>query len=235
METEAKLPEVSGEEVHKEVQQLNDDELSLTPKGKENEQEESVDALKARLAKAEQERENYKKGMLKYKKQSRNVRSERENDEENEESDTNDEESVEVEDTGQTANTDDVTKVAREAAMGAIEQQNERLAMSQFAQKYPGLKNPKAWNEVVANYIPRSGKATVDSIVMDLEAALHTTQFYGGGRVAGNDVRVARDFGAVSRSHTSPSQHKQTGLSESTLKMASKFGYTEKDFEGLDD
>lgn len=176
-----------------------EDELSLeAPKANEVE---TVESLKARLAKAEEERENYKKGMLKYKSKTKG-----------EVVDEDEDEDEEV----------DVKGVATQAATQVIEKANEKSAIAQFTNKYPALKDPKAWNEVLLNYNPKNGKGSVDDIQKDLEAALMLAKHYGGGKVAEKEISL-NEYASVSRAGSNAYHDEGSTVKESTLSMAREF------------
>lgn len=174
-----------------------EEELSLSATA-----DDSVESLKARLAKAEGERENYKKGMLKYKSKSKDVVE----DEEEEESPTL-----------------DIQSIAVKAATGVIEKNNEKTAVSQFTEKYPALKDPILWRKVVENYSLKSGKGSVDSIKQDLEAALILAKHYGGGKVAEKEISL-NQYATVSVAGSIASHEPSNDLKDSTIEMGRYMG-----------
>jgi len=178
-----------------------EEELSLEVKPKED-----FDSLRARLAKAEEEREIYKRGMFKYK-----------NIAKGEEGDESEEQAQEEEPK------ENVREVALKVATEVLERNNERSAINQFTDKYPALKEPSVWAKVVANYTPRAGKGSVDSVKQDLEAALILAKHYGGGKVAEKEISLNR-YASVSYAG-SIAQHDDTPeLSETALGMARAMG-----------
>ncbi|MCX6822225.1 MAG: hypothetical protein NTW30_05625 [Candidatus Aenigmarchaeota archaeon] len=182
-----------------------EDELSLeAPKAGDND----IESLKARLAKAEEERENYKKGMLKYKSASKGNVGDEEGDE-----------AAEAEEKPQF----DVKSIAESAATGVIEKNNEKLAISQFTEKYPALKDPTVWAKVVENFNSKNGKGTVDSIKQDLEAALILAKHYGGGRVAEKEISL-NNFASVSYAGSIAPHSASSEVKDSTIEMGRMMG-----------
>lgn len=137
-------------------------------------EEETVDSLKAKLEKIETEKENYKTGLLKYKKLSLDKKEEKKEEEiEYPEWDENSKKFQE-----QTLN--QAEKKAEERAKTIVEKYNEKSAIAQFVKKNPELAEEKNWNEVIANYHPRSGKESPEDILNDLDEALIVTRYRNG-------------------------------------------------------
>jgi hypothetical protein len=173
-----------------------EEELSLeTPKVGE---EDTVDSLKARLAKAEEERENYKTGLLALKKKGTG------------------------EGEGETEEVD-VKAVAENAATGVIEKNNEKTAIAQFTEKYPALKEPSVWAKVVENYNSKAGKGSVDAVKQDLEAALILAKHYGGGKVAEKEISL-NQFASVSQAGSIAHHESSNNLPDSTIEMGRLMG-----------
>ena len=190
------------------------EELSLEPKG-----EETVESLKARLAKAEEERENYKRGMLKYK-----AENAKKDDEEEEDDSKGDKDNV------------DVAGIATQAATQTIEKANERQAINRFTNRYPALKDPDTWKKVIENYVPRAGKLTVESIESDLEAALILAKHYGGGKVAEKEVSLSK-YATVSVAGSIADRDPVSELSNSSIELGKSFGHSVEELQaaGKDD
>ena len=199
MDAELKIESVNSEENAQASKSL-EEELSL-----EKIQEESVDSLRAKLKKAEEERENYKTGMLKYKKQVKEVDSEED--------------------------VPNVSEVAEKAALSVIERNNERIAINRFTEKYPALRDPAKWREVIVNYSPRNGKESSESISKDLEAALMLAKHYGGGKVGGEEISLSA-MGTVSSTGSTVRRGSSDEMSEKTAEMGRRFNsspeYAEK-------
>ena len=181
-----------------------DEELGLeAPKAGE----ESIEALRARAEKAEQDRENYKKAFLKAKKGDVEEGEEEEED-----------------------NSLDVHNVATQAATQVIEKANERTAIEKFTSKYPALKDPNAWRKVVESLSANIDKSSVQTIEMELEAALAAAKVKGGGKVAEKEVSLNK-YASVSHagSYTSPDENVE--LSNQSIELGRNFGHTVEDLK----
>ena len=208
-EKEVKNGEATPVEEAQETKSL-EEELSLeAPKADEDDEE----TLQAKLTKAEADRDNYKKGMLKYKAATKGQVVEEE----------------EVED-----DKEDVKNVATQAATEVIEKTNEKNAINQFRSKYPALKDPKAWNEVVSNYNNKSGKGSVDDIINDLEAGLVLAKHYGGGKVAEKEITLS-DLAVVSNAGSNPRHEEGSQVKESTVEMGKSFRHDAEKLQNEDD
>lgn len=179
-----------------------EEEMSLSPKG-----EETVESLKARLAKVEEEKENYKKGLLSLKK-SKKVEGEEDEEDEEEES----------------GNTQEIKTIATQAATELMEKSNEKTAISQFTEKYPALKDPIVWAKVVENFNSKNGKGSVDSIKQDLEAALILAKHYGGGKIAEKEITLSNYASVSYAGSIAPHQNQQSLVNDSTIEMGRRFG-----------
>lgn len=177
------------------------EELTLETDSKEQETEEDT---AARLAKAEEERDNYKKGMLKWKKIATSETKVEEEKEETEEK------------------TVDVKGEATLAAQEVLYKSNEKSAINRFTDQYPALKDPAKWKEVILHYRPTSGKETAEDVIKDLEAALVLAKHYGGGKVKGEEINLS-ELGTVSSRGSMASQSKEPEISDSTVQMSERF------------
>ena len=187
-----------------------EDELSLSPKD-----DETVESLKARLAKAEEERNNYKTGLLKLKKSQK---------------EGSDEDGVDDEDIEDKKDDIDVQSVATNAALGVIEKSNEKTAISEFTQKYPALKDPVMWRKVIENYNPKSGKGSSRDILEDLEAALILAKYYGGGKIAEKEITLNK-FASVTPGGSSYRDSGSSEINDSTIQMGKMMGVSAEDLQ----
>ena len=165
-------------------------------------EEETVDSLKVKLAKVEAESENYKTGMLKYKKASKEV----------------------------VVDNDEIKNIAVEASNEVMEKSNEKSAIAQFTEKYPALKDPKAWQEVVSNYNPKAGKGSIESVKQDLEAALVLAKHYGGGKIAEKEVTL-NEYASVSHAGSIAPRTEDKKVEDSTIAMGKMFGNSAEKLE----
>jgi hypothetical protein len=192
------------------------------------------DWAKEKITKLETEKENYKKGMLKYKKYSL----------EPEKKDTEEikleEETPEWDDDSKKFQKQTLTKaekIAEERVRAIIEQNNEKAAISQFLSKNSGLEDK--WNDIVSNYSPKNGKDTIESILKDLDRALFLTK-YESGELTPKDskekesVSKLADMSTVSKT-TGKSIPKSSTLSQSAIKLAEKMRVDVKQLAQEDD
>jgi hypothetical protein len=186
-----------------------EEELSL-----EAPQAETIESLKAQLAKEREEKENYKKGMLAAKKAKPEV--------EEEEVEEEEDKSLEIKNYA--------TQAATEAATEVIERDNEKRAIFQFTDKYPALKDPSAWAKVVENYNSKAGKGSVESIKQDLEAALILAKHYGGGKVAEKEITL-NNYASVSYAGSIAPHQPSNTVSESAVEMGRSFGNSVEELE----
>jgi hypothetical protein len=182
-----------------------EEELSL-----EAPQAETVESLKARLAKAESDRDNYKTGLLAAKKSKPEA--------EEEEGEEEEDKSLEIK------------NYATQAATEVIERNNEKLAISQFTERYPALKDPSVWAKVVENYNSKAGKGSVESIKQDLEAALILAKHYGGGNVAEKEITL-NNYASVSYAGSIAPHIPSNTVSENAVEMGRAFGNSVEDLE----
>lgn len=141
------MEENKSEEV---VEETTTEEVDLTEK---------VKTLEEQLAKEQEEKENYKQGMLKYKEQAK-------------------EEPIWDEDS-QRFQKQTLTKaeqLAEEKARKTVEDFNEKAGIAKFREAHPDVD----MKEVLANYNPKNGKFSAESVVRDLERAYVLHQYDSG-------------------------------------------------------
>lgn len=165
----------SGESVAEETGQTETTELkeeaTEAPEAVKPEATEDVETLKDRLAKAEEEKENYKKGMFKYK----SLKKEEKKEEEIE--------YPEWDDTSkqfQKQTLSQAEKIAEKKTREIIESNNEKTAITQFVQKHPEMAKEGNWQELVANYNSNHSKDSVESYAKALEKAFVLTRYDRG-------------------------------------------------------
>jgi len=217
-------------------------------KSEDTKVEEDVDSLpswaKARLEKAESDKESYKKGMLKYEKKTKEFSlTEKEKKKEKVE----EEETPEWNETSkkfQKQTLDEARKIARKEATQSVEESNEKKAVSQFLKKNPELE--EKWDDIVSNYYPKNGKDTVDSIMKDLNRAHVLTLHESGdleklqseaskkGEKKGAAQAKLAELSSVSKT-TSKAVSKESGLSASAIAMAERMRVDPKEVAKEDD
>ena len=115
--------------------------------------------LEEQLAQEQEEKENYKQGMLKYKDQAK-------------EEPMWDEDSTKF----QKQTLSKAEQIADERSRKTVEDFNEKAGIAQFKDKHPDVDI----KGVLANYSPKNGKYSADSVARDLERALVLHQYDTG-------------------------------------------------------
>lgn len=173
-------------------------------------EEETLDSLpswaKTRLEKAESDRDNYKAATLSLKKEPEKKEEEQ----------------------------PDVKKIAEETAMAALDKRTEKDAISQFTSKYPALKDSTRWKEILANYVPRHGKSTVEEITRDLEGALVLANHYAGRNIS-DSKNLVEDVSTVGKKGSKADRGETSNLNESTIEMGKRFKHTPEQLAKEDD
>jgi hypothetical protein len=200
------------------------------PKLEEKAEVEDINALpewaKARLAKAESDKENYKKGMLKYKKFSLSKE---------EEPKTEEEEYPEWDEASKKFQKQTLSQ-AEKRAEAILEKANEKVAVSKFLSDHPEVKDQ--WDDVVANYLPKNGKETPEDIAKDLERALILTQ-YEKGTLGKSDApkkgkEKLAELSTIAKT-TAKNLPEGSTLSKGALNLAEKFRVDPKKLAQEDD
>lgn len=185
------------------------------PKPKVEEPQEDVEALKERLKKSEEEKENYKKGLLSAKKTLKTLEPEKEEEEEYPEWD-------ETSKKFQKQTLSEATKAAKTEAKEIVEKYNEKAAISSFIKDHPELEDDSKWQDIVSNYNPKHGKESIDDVKKDLERAYLLTR-YEKGELNQKDNKAAAqvaDKQAVSKITSKSVKDDGKTLSESALRLA---------------
>lgn len=142
--------------------------------------EETPEQLKEKLQKAEEERDNYKQGLLNRETELKALKSkEKETEEENEEKN---EEETQWDDASKKFQEETLVKsqkFAEEAATKVLEKKNDSTAQTEFRESHPEITDEK-WVDIVANYNPKNGKDSIKSVVKDLERAYVIYRFDKG-------------------------------------------------------
>lgn len=209
----------------------------------EVETEENIETLpdwaKARLAKLENDKENYKKGLLKYKKLTLTPEKEVVK-EEGEEYPEWDETSKKF----QKQTLDEAEKIAERKAQAIIEQANEKAAIAKFLAKNPAVQ--EHWDDIVSNYSPKNGKETISAVLKDLDRAYLLTRYEMGeldklqqeaskkGEKAGVAKAKLAELSSVSKT-TSKTVPEGKALSEGAIAMANQMRVDPKKLAQEDD
>jgi hypothetical protein len=233
------VPEASGQaETTEESSTVEEPETAAEPETENvqseevvKKEEESVEELKARLAKVEEEKENYKQMGLKYK----NLTLEKSEKEESTEGDDTEEEEYPDWDENskkfQKQTLAQAEKLAEAKAQQAIHKANEKTAIGEFVKNHPEA--AEKWNEVVSNYVPKAGKDSVQDILKDLDRAYVLTRYEKGelsnleneafkkGESKGKAESKLAELNSVSKT-TAKTVKGEGGLSAGALKLAEK-------------
>lgn len=136
----------------------------------EEPKEETLEEIRERLRKVEEDRDKYKERVLGFAKKKEHTLSPATSSEEEpkaEKQDRWDDDSLRF----QKQTLSEAEKIARETSKRYVEENNEKAAVSKFLSKYPDLSEDETWQEIVSNYHPKHGKGTVTSVMKDLERA----------------------------------------------------------------
>ena len=238
----------------KEVTEVTKDETKVETDvetvEKSEDTKEDIEALpqwaKDKLEKVESDKDNYKKGMLKYKGLTLDKKETKEatKDESEEEIYPDwDEDSKKF----QKQTLSKVEERATATAMSIIEKANEKAAIATFIGKNQELSDVDAWGEVVANYNPRNGKETQQDIINDLEEALVITRYRKGelgkseldaeerGRKKGQAESQVADLSSVAKTDSKTIEEDGNTVSDSALKMAERMRVDPEDLAKEDD
>lgn len=183
--------------------------LPETVEPKEEIQDPRIKELEEQLAKEQEEKENYKQGLLKYKKEAK------------EEEPVWDDDSQKF----QKQTLSRAEQLAEEKARKTVETFNEKAGIAKFQEKHPDADI----KEVLANYQPKNGKFSADSVERDLERAfvlhqydtgkLSTEESFQKGKKKGAAETKIADLNAVSKTTSKTAPQGET-VSEDAKEMA---------------
>lgn len=177
-----------------------------------------------KIKKEQEEKENYKKGLLSVKKKTltpEQPKKVEENVAEIEEYPDWDEASKMFQ--KQTLN--QAESIAERKAKEMFEKYNEKTGISKFIAEHKELSDDVKWNEVIINYTPKNGRDTVEGIMEDLNRAYILTQYEKGELNLPNknkDVKSGVANAQTISKTTSKSVSDGKTLSESARKLAQR-------------
>jgi hypothetical protein len=195
---------------------------------------------KEKMSKLEEERENYKQGMLKYKKHTLGAEEEVE--------ETKEEEYPDWDDTSKKFQKQTLTeaqKIAKEVATKEISKRNEQDAITQFLNTHPEAEDK--WDDIVSNYTAKSGKDSVNSVLKDLNKAYVVTRYESGelekmkeeatkkGEAKGVAKAKLAELSSVSKTTSKVADKGSNALSPGALKLAEKMRVDPKKLAEEDD
>ena len=192
---------------------------------------------KEKMLKLEEEKENYKKGMLKYKKHTLEPEETEAEFVEKEEYPEWDENSKKF----QKQTLSEAEKVAENKAKQIVEKNNEQEAISQFLSSHPDIEDK--WDNVVSNYTPKNGKDNVKSIIKDLERAYVITRYESGelnkiqeeATKKGIAQAKIEELSTVSKTTSKVADKGKPALSQGALRLAEKMRVDPKKLAEEDD
>jgi hypothetical protein len=139
--------------------------------------EPTAEELKAELAKVEEERENYKKGLLEREAKLKELKDSEKTSIEEEE-----EETPEWDEASKKFQAETILKTQKsteEIVTKTIEAKNEKQAVADFREANPNITNEQ-WEQIILNYNPKNGKDSPKKIMKDLERANALRMFDAG-------------------------------------------------------
>lgn len=196
-----------------------------------------LEAAKVALAKAEEEKENYRKGLLSREEELKTLKTSKEEEGEDDKKEIEwDENSKKF----QEETLSKTAKLAEEAAvaatMKAINSTNEKVAQEKFRATHPEVTDEE-WVDVMTNYTPKLGAEK------DLERALILTKFEKGEIIDPAEInrRQAEERNRdMNISHGTPSgsgkyEEQKGGLTDGARAIAGRFGISTEALEKEDD
>ena len=180
---------------------------------------------KDRLTKVEVEKENYKKGMLKYKRTLEPEKLE----------ETTEVEYPEWDETSkkfQEQTEKKAASIAERKAQETVEKYNEKAAISSFISKHPELDDNDKWTDLISNYHPKNGKESQQAIEKDLERAYFVSRYEKGeisnleveafkkGEQKGKTQAKVEDMSSIGTTTQKSVKDDGKSISEGALKLA---------------
>lgn len=208
-----------------------------------NDVEPTTEELKAALAKVEEEKENYKKGLLEREAKLKELKdSEKPLDKKEVDIDeVSDNEWDEASKKFQEETISKTQKTAEEIVNKTIEAKNEKQAISDFRDANPDITDEQ-WEKIVANYNPKSGKDSPKAIIRDLERANVLRKFDAGEKIDPVEIRKneaqdrLRDLSSNTGGGNSGKYEAQKDtISEGQISIASKMRVSEEALKKEDD
>jgi len=204
--------------------------------------EETLESVKEQLRKTEEERENYKQGLLNRENELKTLKGKEKEVEE-----------VVVENKEEESQWDDASqkfqdetlsksqKFAKEAAMKVLEKKNDSSAQAEFRENHPEITDEK-WIEIVANYNPKNGKDSIKAVIKDLERAYVIYKFDNGETIDPQEInrqQALEKNKELNISHGSTGsgkfEEKKNSVTEVQRYMASRGGISVESLEKEDD
>ena len=218
-----------------------------------NDIEPTAEELKAELVKVESDKENYKQGMLSSKEELKELKKKevvppKKDDDEEEEGDdlekNKEGDAQEWDEASKKFQDETLTKTkaaAIEAVKETIGKENEEQAIADFREKNSEITDEE-WVKVLANYDPKNGKGSINSIVKDLGRADVLRRFDAGevidpAAIAREDAQnnVTNLNTTTGAGNSARNENKEEGVSDNQMNIASKMKVSKEDLEKEDD
>lgn len=195
-----------------------------------------------RIKKEQEEKENYKKGLLSVKKKSLTPEKTEEPKKESEEEYPDwDEASKKF----QKQTISQAETIAEKKAREIVENYNEKAGISRFIAEHPEVGADDKWSELIANYSPKHGRESAEGVYVDLQRAFVLTQYEQGnltevaavkkGEKKGEaNVKLA-EANTVSKTTLKSGSGEGSTLSPGAIKMATKMRVDMKKLAQEDD
>jgi len=196
----------------------------------EPKKEELPDWATEKIQKLEEEKENYKKGMLKYKKHT--LEPEKEEEETEEDYPDWDETSKKF----QAQTLSQAEKVAERKVSEVIGKANEQSAISQFLESHPEAEGK--WDDIVSNINLKEGKSSVGVILKALNKAYTLTRIEAGefDKVDNKEAKSKlADMSSVTKTTSKVATKGSNALSPGALNLADKMRVDPKKLAEEDD
>ena len=195
-----------------------------------------LEAAKASLAKVEEEKENYRKGLLSREEELKTLKSKKDQEEDDKKETEWDDNSKRFQEETLSKTTKIAEEAAVTAAMKAIEQQNEKSAQEKFRAAHPEVTDEEMV-DIMANYTPKHGAQK------DLDRALILTKFDKGEIIDPAEInrRQAEERNRemnISHGISSGSgkyEEQKGGVTDGQKAIASRFGISTEELEKEDD
>lgn len=205
--------------------------------------EPTAEELKIQLEKVEEEKENYKKGLLEREAKIKELKEKGERKDEDEE-DKDDDEDTDWDDASKRFQEETISKTekkAEEIVNKAIEAKNEKQAIMDFRESHSDITDEQ-WEKILLNYTPKNGKDTQKAIIKDLERADVLRRFDAGEKIDPAEIRKneaqdkLKDLSSNAQLGNSGKYNEQgNNISDGQLNIASRMRVSQESLEKEDD
>lgn len=194
-----------------------------------------VERLEVEKTKVEEERENYKKGLLEREEKIKTLKKGSSEEDEEENGSKWDEASTKFQEETILKS----TKQAEEAAAKVIETKNEKQAIAEFLEQ--NKLSDEEWQKILTNYTPTNGKDTIGSIKKDLERAFVLHKFDSGEIIDPEKIkqteaqRTIKELGSNANGNYGKYEEQKENVSDGQLSIATRMRVSEEALKNEDD